>query len=363
MTIAQLRSAFPVFATTTYLNAGTCGPSPAAAAEAIAAEARAGASGGRGMAYYDHLAGLSAHVRAAWGRLLGAPAGEVALTAGASDGVARALSLVNWNAGDEILTSDEEHPGVYGPLGALQRRHGVRVSTAPFDRLADAATPATKLIVVSHVSWLRGAVAHLESAGATGVPVIVDAAQSAGAIPVDVELLRGDGVVAYAAAGQKWTCGPVGTGALWLDPEWLPDAGAASWPVYGNLAAPSEGLEALPWPDARRLDSPSLSCELLAGARSALDLLESTGWDAVATTGCALAGQLARSLLEAGHEVAARGESTLVSWRSDDPDETVLRAAAAGVVVRSFAGQPWVRASVGAWNDESDLQKLLEVLS
>lgn len=362
MGLTTLRGAFPVLEHTSYLNAGTCGPFPAVAAEAVAAEAHAGAVSGRGTAYYDRLGDLATESRGAWSRLLGAPTYEVALTAGASDGIARVLGLLDWQPGDQIVISDEEHPGVLGPLGALIRRAQVEVTTAPWNALATSITPATKLVIVSHVGWLSGRVADLAAIGGCGAPVLVDGAQSAGAIPVDLAQLRTHGVVAYAAAGQKWTCGPIGTGALWVDALWNPDRGAGVWPTYGNLRNPSAGLDAIAWPDARRLDAPSLSCELLAGGLRALKLLEQAGWPVVHAAAVDAAEELTARLCALGLEVARRDASTLVSWRSADPDAFVQRAAAAGVVVRSFPGQPWVRASCGAWTSERDLQRLVTLL-
>jgi L-cysteine/cystine lyase len=61
--------------------------------------------------------------------------------------------------------------------------------------------------------------------------------------------------------------------------------------------------------------------------------------------------------------VAPRGVSTLVSWSVPDPDEFVERAAAADVVIRNLPGRGVVRASVGAWSDESDLERLLALTS
>ena len=60
--------------------------------------------------------------------------------------------------------------------------------------------------------------------------------------------------------------------------------------------------------------------------------------------------------------MAPRGRSTLVSWRSDDAEGDVERLAEQGFVVRNLPGTPYVRASVGAWNDESDLERLLAAL-
>jgi L-cysteine/cystine lyase len=76
-----------------------------------------------------------------------------------------------------------------------------------------------------------------------------------------------------------------------------------------------------------------------------------------------LAARLAELLAEHGREPAPRGASTLVSFPSEDPLAERERLAEAGVVVRNIPGRPWLRASVGAWNDEQDLDRLLRALS
>src|SRR4028119_1471182 len=91
----------------------------------------------------------------------------------------------------------------------------------------------------------------------------------AGPVRVDVEAL---GCAFYAAAGQKWLCGPVGTGLLWIAPAWR-DPLAVPPPTSPNLARPGDGLRAQPWPDARALDTPALSAETMAAAVAAHDLL------------------------------------------------------------------------------------------
>jgi len=75
-----------------------------------------------------------------------------------------------------------------------------------------------------------------------------------------------------------------------------------------------------------------------------------------------LAATLADRLSEAGHRVAPRDQTTLVAWEDSDPPATRDRLAAGGVIVRDLPGTPYVRASVGAWNDEGDLDRLLGAL-
>ena len=64
-----------------------------------------------------------------------------------------------------------------------------------------------------------------------------------------------------------------------------------------------------------------------------------------------------------GRTVAPRGDSTLVSWEDEDPEAARDRLVRAGIVVRNLPGRPLLRASVGAWNDDTDLERLLRALS
>jgi L-cysteine/cystine lyase len=67
-------------------------------------------------------------------------------------------------------------------------------------------------------------------------------------------------------------------------------------------------------------------------------------------------------LAETGRSVRPRGDTTLVSWACDDAARVTERAREAGVVIRELPGRGLLRASVGAWNDESDLERLLAAL-
>jgi L-cysteine/cystine lyase len=191
------------------------------------------------------------------------------------------------------------------------------------------------------------------------VPVLLDGAQGIGAVDVDVRSLGCD---AYAGAGQKWLCGPDGTGMLYVTPE-LRERLQVTRRGYGNLADPNEGLDAQPHEDARRFDSLALSAEAVACALSAIGVLESAGWSSVHERGRMLAAQLAEQLVEHGRELAPRGETTLVSFTSADPESEREQLAENGVILRNIPGRPWLRASVGAWNDDEDLDRLLRALS
>ena len=213
MDVAALRAQFPVLERIAYLNTGTDGPVPAPALAAAQAELAAEVTDGRVMPHFERRFALQAELRAGYARLIGAPVEEVALTTSTSDGLGRLLAGLDLGPGDELITSDQEHPGLIGPLRAARDR-GATVRSVPFSGLADAVGPRTRLVAASHVSWVSGELAPAALAQA-GVPVILDGAQGAGAVPVDVRAL---GCAAYAGSGQKWLCGADGTGFLWVDP-------------------------------------------------------------------------------------------------------------------------------------------------
>lgn len=355
-----LRREFPVFENVAYLGAGSCGPLPASALRAGADAALAAAENGRGLTYFEETQRNAQTLRASYAIALGADPADVALTLSTGDGLVRALAALDLREGAEVLTADDEHPSLLGPLAQLRRVRGIRVRSAPLTQIASAVTETTTLVACSHVSWVDGTVVDpaIGEVGRAGVPVLLDGAQGAGSVQVDLAAL---GCCAYAGSGQKWMCGPVGTGMLWIAPGWrdrLPPAG----PTITNLAEPNTGLDAAPWPDARGHDAAAFASQTLAAANAAAELLASHEWPAVWERGADLADALAARLRETGRTVAPRGRTTLVAWEDADPVATAARLADGGVVLRSLPNRPLLRASVGAWNDETDLERLLAAL-
>ena len=355
---SSLRAEFPVLARLAYLNAGTDGPLAARAVHAASRELEREAAEGRTMAHFERRGELNGALRAAYAEVLGCESTEVALTTCTSEGIAQTIVGLDLGPGEEILTSDEEHPGLLGALAAARELRGVKVRAVPLPEIAEAVEESTSLVACAHVGWVSGLLAPRELAD-VDVPVLLDGAQGVGAVEVDVHALGCD---AYAGAGQKWLCGPDGTGMLYVSPS-LTERLQVPRRGYPNLADPDAGLEAGLHEDARRFDSMSLSAETVACALEAIGVLGSAGWAAVHARGRSLAAHLAELLPEHGREPAPRGDTTLVSFPSPDPLAERARLAERGVIVRNIPGRPWLRASVGAWNEEGDLERLLEALS
>jgi len=353
---AALRAQFPVLERVAYLNAGTDGPVPRAAVDAAVRELQAQASDGRTRAHFERRFELQDELRAGYARVLGCDAGDVALTTSTSEGLGKVLAGMDLGPGDEIVTSDQEHPGLVGPLKAARER-GVHVRAVRLHDVADAVGPGTTLVACSHVGWVSGEVAPAALAD-VDVPVVLDGAQGAGAVPVDVGKLR---CAAYAAAGQKWLCGADGTGMLYVASGFRERVRSIA-PGYTCFEDTTRGLDSPLKADSRRYDTPALSREALAFSTSALRVLRDADWNAVLARGPVLADRLADFLRDHGRTVAPRAHTTLVAWEDADPEATRDRLAEEGIAIRNLPGTPYLRASVGAWSSNEDLLRLVETL-
>lgn len=353
---ADLRSEFPVLERVAYFNAGSVGPVPRAAAEAAREQLDDALVNGRGgKAHFDLLLELGGRLRARAAALMGASTGEVALTGATTDGVNAVISGLDLRPGDEVLTSDEEHPGLLAPLAMARRRRGIELRVAPFAELADAVSPDTRLVACSHVGWQTGRVVDARALADSGAPVLLDGAQGLGAVEVDVAALGCD---FYAASGQKWLCGPIGSGYLYVRPDRIDELAPAA-PSYGTLSDPLRALD-LPLKDgAARFDSGLPPAHHLAWALASLDVLGLERGSAQAAA-VERAGRLAGLLAERDLSVTARDASTLVSWEAPDPEAKAARLLERGFLLRNLPGTPLVRASVGAWTSEEEIASLAD---
>jgi selenocysteine lyase/cysteine desulfurase len=356
---AAFRAQFPVLERAAYLNAGTEGPLPQRAGDAVRARIELEVSEGRaGKPYIEPLLEMAGDLRAGYARVLGCDPVDVALTGSTTDGVNTVLAGLDLRAGDEVVTSDEEHPGLLAPLARLKRVVGVDVKVVPFAEIAGEVTPSTRLVACSHVSWVGGKVVDAAALSATGVPVLLDAAQGVGAVPIDLDAL---GCAFYAGSGQKWLCGPEGSGCLYVRPDKL-DELTVPWPGYTSLADARNPFESPPAEGAKRFDHGFPPGMRSAWALASLSVLEEAGWEWVHSRAAEMAAALADALAERGFEVEPRGRSTLVSWKSpaEDVDAEVARLREAGFVVRSIPSHGLIRASVGAWSSEQELAGLVD---
>lgn len=368
--VERARTDCPSTTAAAYFNAGTFGPLPRVAAEAMRAHLETSFERGRiGHAGIARWIGLMDQARAGFARTLGASVEEIALTHCTTDGCNTVVWGLGLERGDEVVTTTHEHPGLTAPLEELARVKGVRVIEAEpsLEAIAAAITPRTRLVAFSHVLWTNGdvlpaqAIARVARERTEGRAfVLVDGAQSVGAIDVVPSALEVD---AYTVSGQKWLCGPSGTGALWVRSEALSALGTP-WPWYLSKQRGAAGVS--DWPGARRLDASTLGMTSLAGIVASL-AWQKARWD---EGGGAHAARLAATLrARLSAQVGVRvvevpSPSTLVSFVVEGASAPSVshRLEQRGVLVRPIPGVEYVRAAVGLWNDESDVDRLLAAL-
>lgn len=368
--VEQLRAHLPTVQGRAYLNAGTTGPMPDAsiAAQVRQLEAEGRDRQPRGM--WEHLGTAQQATRARIARLVGGDPSQVALMHATHEGINSCLWGCALGSDDVVVTTDEEHPGVLAPLRCLRDRAGIEVRIVawpddPGELMANveaALDGRVRVVVVSHVSWVSGKVAPLRDLAALlaprGVRLVVDGAQGAGALPVDVA----DGWDAYTVSGQKWPAGPHGSGGVVLaDPErWAPTFGA-----YFTTTSPYECLTAPYQRDGRRLECCQEAPLPLVGLAASLDfLLDEVGVQHAAERSHDLNLHARRKLVDLGvvapedAHVALGGEAHLltIARRAGDAVELNTALASEGIVVRDLRPD-LLRVSFGYWNttDEVDL--------
>ncbi|MGH2921882.1 MAG: aminotransferase class V-fold PLP-dependent enzyme [Gaiellaceae bacterium] len=349
MTFEEARALFPALEHVAYLNAGSMGPLATPTAETMQEGVRRQLVEGRGgLPFFERMVELRQEVRARLAELLSVPPENVTLATSTTEACNIVLSGLELGPGDEIVTSDTEH---FGLLGALHAS-GASVRVVPEGGIANAVTDRTRLVAISHVSWVTGN--SLDPARVkeeTGLPILVDGAQSLGAIPVDAAPFD-----FYTVSCQKWLCGPDATGGLYVRD---PDALRIAWPSYFSQEthAPDGSFE--PWPGAARFDPAWIPPASLAGLLAALDVAPDWRYERVAEVASACREQLARRF----EVVTKPGQAGLVSFRPDEDAEVVsTRLYDAGVVVRFIPGRDLVRVSCGWWTSDDDLERLFEAL-
>jgi L-cysteine/cystine lyase len=375
--MAYIRQEIPGVTSHIHLNTASFGPVARCVPQAMEQWMRQEWSEGRlGMAAYEAMATVYAEARASIARLLHAGSEEIALTENTGEGLNIICSGFNWQPGDEIILTSHEHISLLALVDQLHKRYGVVLRTADLgptgERSADEVigeliTPRTRLIVLSHVSFMTGAVLDVRAvadlARQSQIPVLVDGAQSVGVIPVDVKAL---GVDFYAFPMQKWLCGPDGTGALYVRREslnllqptyvgwyvlqfegmqWKFHDSAQRFELGGRQTAAVAGqIACLRWLE-ETITYPWIVERISALNRSVYNALKDISGLTVLTPQPGSSGLLTFSL-------AGSDEGELVHWLQHEQD----------IYVRAIHEHSAVRVSTGFYNTEEEIDRLTQAL-
>ncbi len=368
LTPAELRADIPALERVTYLNTGASGPSPRrvveAAQEALADhEYRATTDEGAYTAAYAAYD----ETRRTVADFLDADPDEVALTQSTADGLSRIASAFDWQPGDVVVRTDLEHSAGILPWSRLRDVADIEVRVTPTEhgrldmeafeeQVADA-----RLVCLSSISWLHGTRLAVEDvvdiAHEHGARVLVDAVQSPGQVPLDVDEWGADFVV---GAGHKWLLGVWGAGFVHVREGAEADL-APRQVGYRSVVDPNAERYELK-PGAARLEVGTTSLAPYAGLREAIAVHEELGIDTIQSRIERLTDRLKAGIPD-DHLISPREyETGLVAFEVDDPSETIDRLHEEGIRIRSLPLPETVRASVHAFNDAGDVDALLDAL-
>lgn len=373
------RKEFAEFDDVIYLNAAGQGPLPLASAHAAQE-----AIGWKKLPhqvpdnlYFD----LPDRIRSSIARLIGADVEDIALTTGASAGMAAVAAGMNWEPGDEVLVGRGEFPAHFATWLPYEKAGRLRMKVIPprgrfftADDYIRQIGPRTRLVSASLVRFDDGtrldAARVAEACHAAGALLLLDGSQCCGAMPLDVKALAAD---FFVCAGYKWLLSPYGTGFFWAKREWSDRLvpGPFYWTALEGARQfhdlPVENLRALP--GARRWDSPETASFInLSAMAESLEFLLRVGLEKISAYIKRLVVELIerlpldRCVLASPAAADQRGPYVCVSARTADTTRALyqkLRQAKIVVSLREGA----LRISPHIYNTERDIVQLAAALA
>jgi len=327
--------------------------------------------------YFD----LPNRIRESLAKLVGGRADEIAITTGATQGLAAVAQGLDWKPEDEVLIAQGEFPAHFAAWLPMQAAGRLKVKiVAPRGRFITADDfvehigPRTRLVSASLVRFDNGArldaLRVAKACHAAGALLLLDAAQCAGAMPINVRALDADFLT---ASGYKWLLSPYGTGFFWARAELIEQMRPAPfyWMALENAAQfhrLSLGEYKLA-AGARRWDSPETASFFnLAAMDASLEFLLRVGVQQVWEHNRRLMElmverlPLDRCMLASPQSADERGPYACIATRKPDATPALfdkLRAAKVYVSLREGA----LRVAPHLYNSERDLDRLLTILA
>ena len=386
-----MRELCPALLNKTYFNYGGQGPLPTPSLEAIQASwRRIQELGPFTTDVWPFIGAEVSSTRRRLAELCGVAPHRLALSENVTSGCVLPLWGLPFVAGDRLLISDCEHPGVVAACVELARREDLVIDTLPvqqlrgdqpstdagvMDALEQGLTPRTRLVVLSHLLWNTGqimpitAVAERLAQHPQSPFLLVDAAQSFGQIPVQQAAAAAD---IYAFTGHKWACGPEGLGGVALSERVLAQ-GQPTVIGWRSLRDESKADLSSSDPfhhDSRRFEVATSCVPLMAGLRCSLDLLDQEGtgderWTQIQSRSEAL-WQALNNLDGVTPLLQVPPASGLVSFqlRHDAPPAEVVRLLGQqGLWIRDLADPSCLRACTHVTTTEAEAEALTTAIT
>jgi selenocysteine lyase/cysteine desulfurase len=366
--IDKVRRWFPVTRNKVFLNHAAQSPLPKPVADAVRKYAEDFSNFGDTSIEWNNGG------KTLFAKLIGAKPEEIALIENTSMGMNIAANVLHYPPGSKIVTTDLEYPSVVYPW--LRRSLGVKVHYVKnvsgkilLDDVEEAVDDKTVAVAVSHVEYVNGFRNNLraisEIAHKHGAYLIVDAIQSAGAIPIDV---KRDDVDFLATACYKWLLSPPGAGYLYVKGELIEKFEP---PFVGWASVKPEVFETIDFWDiwslrlsetASRFEVGSPSFISFVGAAEALKMILNFGIENIEGRILKLTDYLIASIKNLGLELFTPEEkqyrSGIVLFKIQKPQELVAKLRQKGIVVSARAHG--IRVSPHFYNTEDEIDKLVE---
>jgi selenocysteine lyase/cysteine desulfurase len=389
MDFADVRRLFPGATERVFLDAAAISLTSTRAAEAVARFVELVTRDPRAA----HHGGDAARAREAAARLIGARPDQIALSPATTLALNVAADAVPLRRGDNVVTTDLEFMSVVVPWLEKCRAVGAELRVARHEggRITPEAVAAriderTRAVVLSSVQWTNGFRLDVRQIGEEcrrrGIPFVVDAIQQLGALPLDVEASAIDYL---ACAGHKWLASPTGLGFAYASDAFVERFRPSL--TYVATAVPPRGDWQESWTDpdydpiqTYALPRTAARFEMgvhhgaagAGGLAAALDIFAELGPERIADHVTALGNRAAAGLRALGLELvthldrAHRSGLTVFRAGPSPKDDLALRDYLQGrgvvVSVRYTSGVGGVRVSTHVYNDESDVDRLLEAV-
>jgi selenocysteine lyase/cysteine desulfurase len=371
--------AFPALVKWNFFNHAGVAPLPRMAAEAFVEYARQAQEGAYlGTAWYNDIEKL----RLASAAMLNAHRDEIAFVKNTSEGISIVAQGIDWQFGDKIVSTAVEYPANVYPWMEQVRTRGVKLEQVPeeddghgrrfvpLEKILHAARdPKCRMVAISHVEYASGQRIDLKTIGEfcrkNGKLLAVDAIQSMGILPVDVQAMNIDFL---SADGHKWLLGPEGAGIFYCRREliertrpvligWMSVVDAQRYGDYNYTLRP----------DAGRFECGTHNVPGLLSLKASVDLLNELGVDAISQRLKHLGDRLILGLMGKGYQVISPRKdndwSGIVSFTSPTHNhEKVVMRLRKQHRTEIALREGRLRASAHFYNTDEQIDKLIEAL-
>jgi selenocysteine lyase/cysteine desulfurase len=359
----RIRRQFPIFERLVYINSCSQGALSDAVRDSYEAYLRDWEAKGAPWEYWVEREDAA---RTAFAELVGAEPDEVAVTTSLSAGVSALASGLRYARRSKIVTTELEFPTV-GQIWHAQESRGARVAHVPLEEFDRAIDDDTALVSITHVSYRTGEMIDVKEvvrlAHERGALVLLDAYQSAGSVPIDVEDL---GVDFLAAGTVKYLLGSAGLAFFYCRRELFEKA----WPTATGWFADQDIFamdihDYSPASTARRFQSGTPPVPSIYAGIAGIELIQSIGIEETREHVLSLNAHLVAGVDEIGGTVVTPTRrdrhGALICVKSTNVDELVGALGRWGIVTSSRDGN--VRISPHAYNSLEDIELVLEALA